>query len=68
MNQRFKEWPHVFLPISRFCLSTSPEMIGNICKLDRDEWFACGTDGFFIRFRVFAENEGDVVAESEIFV
>lgn len=32
------------VPISKFCLSTKPEIIGNICKLERDECAACGND------------------------
>lgn len=43
-------------------------MIGNICKLLRDEVFPCGNEDFFNRFLVFVENDGDVVAESDIFV
>lgn len=56
----------VSLPISRFCLSTSPDIIGNICKLERDECAAgCGRDVLLERFRALPElNEGDVFTES----
>lgn len=55
-------------PISRFCLSTNPDMIGNMCKLDLDEWTTCGNEFLLDRFRIFMElNDGDVLAESESF-
>lgn len=44
-------------------------MIGNMCKLDRDEWAACGNDALLERLRIFAElNDGDVLAESVCFI
>lgn len=60
--------PFLFLPISRFCLSTNPDIIGNICKLDLDECTTCGNEVLLGRFRIFIElNDGDVLAESESF-
>lgn len=57
-----------FLPISKFGLSTKPEIIGNMCKLEREECVACGIDVLLERLRNFAElNDGDVFAESVCF-
>lgn len=43
-------------------------MIGNMCKLDRDE-LACGTEFLPARFRVLPElNDGDVFADSDNFI
>lgn len=56
------------IPISRFCLSTKPDMIGNMCRLDLEELFTCGSEVLLGRFRIFTElNEGDVFAESDNF-
>lgn len=45
-------------------------MIGNMCKLDRDECAPCGKEPLYARLCViFAElNDGDVLAESVGFV
>lgn len=44
-------------------------MIGNICKLERDECAGCGCDVLLERFRALLElNEGDVFTESVNFV
>lgn len=44
-------------------------MIGNICKLERDECAGCGSDVLLERFRALLElNEGDVFTESFNFV
>lgn len=41
-------------------------MIGNICKLERDDWAGCGSDVLLERFRVLLElNDGDVFTESD---
>lgn len=43
-------------------------MIGNICKLDLDEFATCGSDVLLGRFRILTElNDGDVFADSESF-
>lgn len=43
-------------------------MIGNMCKLDLDEWAMCGNDVLLGRFRIFTElNDGDVFADSGSF-
>lgn len=43
-------------------------MIGNICKLERDECAGCGSDVLLERFRALLElNEGDVFTESFSF-
>lgn len=56
------------LPISRFCLSTKPDIIGNMCKLDRDEFTTCGNEFLLARLRIFTElNDGDVLADSDSF-
>lgn len=43
-------------------------MIGNMCKLDRDECATCGNEVLLGRLRIFTElNDGDVFAESDNF-
>lgn len=40
-------------------------MMGNICKLERDECAGCGNDVLLERFRVLLEiTEGDVFTDS----
>lgn len=57
------------IPISRFCLSTNPDIIGNMCRLDRDEFAACGSEFLLGRFRIRPElNDGDVFADSDNFI
>lgn len=56
------------VPISKFCLSAKPEIIGNMCKLEREECVTCGINVLLERLRNFAElNDGDVFAESFCF-
>lgn len=46
-------------------MSTNPEMIGNICKLDRDEWAAWANDDLLGRLRDLPEfSDGDVFIDS----
>lgn len=43
-------------------------MIGNICKLDLDEFVTCGNEFLLARFLIFTElNDGDVFADSDSF-
>lgn len=43
-------------------------MIGNMCRLDLEDWAACANDVLLGRFRIFIElNDGDVFADSDSF-
>lgn len=43
-------------------------MIGNICRLERDDVLPTCAVNFFARFRALDETDGDVSTESVIFI